>query len=594
MKYAFMEGNSLKKTSILLILIGLGAISVSLFLTPTFTTNYISPDKNISTVGLAQLQIYRGLLASLGVFLSAIGITIVIIHPKKVKDIYNWLIRMFPVLIVLATILICLIKIQSLLSWRFTSDIFSYDTYLREIVTNKKLVEFVYGNLLGDHAYLNLFLLIPLKLILKSNFIYFLLIINPLLFLGSAVSVFNVLKNKLNPTLTFLGASSYLIGFGIAYKGLSERIYGYHPDLGSGFLLIIITCILIQQAETRNISSTVWIFILGILYLSLKEEMAILGLIFFLILYIGTKQKRFFWLTVISLVFIGLDFYIINYFQTSFNRTNTNVLSILSSNIQTHGLRSLITNPRGRQVNVLGYWGFIILSSIIFHWRWYKIRKLNPYLLGLYYAGLIKIGTSLFLLDFDLTSWHNLPGAFMIGTSILLDITTNNRGKDQVKITFMIRILLISLILFFAFESLFLFRQVNENFRRAPKASVYTKEIKLLSQDIPKERIVSIPMNAAMSLIDNRFTFYPSGISIGPIGIADYAIIPVNNSHLYADPYDRYKLYPIDDYLDSFHLLSKTEYFQLYQRYALDEISKEIRYQFFSELNLLQLIPLPK
>jgi len=97
MKYAFMEGNSLKKTSILLILIGLGAISVSLFVTPTFATNYISPDKNISTGGLAQLQIYRVLLASLGVFLSAIGITIVIIHPKKVKDIYNWLIRMFPV-----------------------------------------------------------------------------------------------------------------------------------------------------------------------------------------------------------------------------------------------------------------------------------------------------------------------------------------------------------------------------------------------------------------------------------------------------------------------------------------------------------------
>jgi len=96
------------------------------------------------------------------------------------KDIYNWLIRMFPVLIVLATILIYLIKIQSLLSWRFTSDIFSYDTYLREIITNKKLVEFVYGNLLGDHAYLYLFLFIPLKLILKSNFIYFLLIINPL------------------------------------------------------------------------------------------------------------------------------------------------------------------------------------------------------------------------------------------------------------------------------------------------------------------------------------------------------------------------------------------------------------------------------
>jgi hypothetical protein len=157
----------------------------------------------------------------------------------------------------------------------------------------------------------------------------------------------------------------------------------------------------------------------------------------------------------------------------------------------------------------------------------------------------------------------------------------------------MVRILLISLILFFAFDSPFLFRQFNENFRRAPKAAVYTKEIKLLSQDIPKERIVSIPAYAAMSLIDNRFTFYPRGISFSPIGIADYVIIPVNNSQLYAGNFFE-KVYPIDDYLDSFHLLSKTENFHLYQRYALDEISKEIRYQFFSELNLLQLIPLPK
>ena len=95
MLYGFMEGNNLKRTGILLILFGLGAISVSLLITPNFATNYISSYKNISTAGLATLQIYRFLLASLGVFLSAIGITIVFIQPKKVRDLRNWLVSKY-------------------------------------------------------------------------------------------------------------------------------------------------------------------------------------------------------------------------------------------------------------------------------------------------------------------------------------------------------------------------------------------------------------------------------------------------------------------------------------------------------------------
>ncbi len=492
-----------------------------------------------------------------------------------------------------ATLIICFLKIQSLHAWQYTSDLFIFDTFLHEIVFNQRFVEFTYGNQFGDHAYLILFLLAPAKLILQSKHIYLLLVLNPILFFISSVFLYRVFLSRTNSTGAIWGVLVYISGFGILYGGLMEGIYGFHPDLGTGFLLISLTCVFILQTDTTLQSRTSKILevLLGGIFLAYKEEMAILGLIYFLIIFLITKKKRFGLYAVISLVVIIFDFILIKLSQTPFNRSNTAIIVNLINGVKEYGLKYFFINPLGSQITIYQYWGLFGGSLILFHLIWITKKKTNPFIFGLFYTGIAKLGMNLIVQDFRLYSWHGLPATFMIISAIMLLILDGRNKNPKTVLRFMISAAIISGVLFFKIEAPYLINRRRENLDRAEKIASYSQQLQKLSDSIPTNRIVAIPMFSAVEMINKRFSLYPRGIDDSPVGIADYAILPRNVSHIYTGNFEN--LYPIENYIDQFHLLSQTKNFQLYQRYALDQVGSETRIDFFNSMGLSELIPLP-
>ena len=200
----------------------------------------------------------------------------------------------FPLIAITATIVLSILKIQSFHAWQYTSDVFHYDHFLNELIFHGHPINFRYGNLLGDHAYLFLYLLTPLKLLLKDNHIYLLLLLNPILYLVTALLLFNLTRRLTDITNSFFISIAYLAGFGILYRGLLEGIYGFHPDIGAGFLIIAATFffILDDQSKTDQRGWLITASILSTVYLLTKEETAILGIIYFSLLYVGTRKKK--------------------------------------------------------------------------------------------------------------------------------------------------------------------------------------------------------------------------------------------------------------------------------------------------------------
>ena len=212
--------------------------------------------------------------------------------------------------------------------------------------------------------------------------------------------------------------------------------------------------------------------------------------------------------------------------------------------------------------------------------------------MALFYCGLVKMGFSLLLFDFRLTSWHNLPGIFMILAALLVIAAQDTLQPKPRKTAVIVAIAVISTALFTTIEMPFLVRRYLDNRNRAEWVEKYTKQIDELSSLIPEDRIVAVPMFAGVEVVGKRLTFYPSGVFTPPIGIADYVLFPKKVSHIFTGNYD--KLYPINSVPDRFLLIQSTLNFQLYQRVSLSEEDSTSRQLFFRLGNLADLIPLPE
>jgi len=499
----------------------------------------------------------------------------------------------FIVLSCLATGAIVYLKISSLRAWQYSSDLFSYDQFLNELILDGYPVDFTFGNLLGDHAYFFLFLLIPFKALMGTSHIYFLLLLNPLLFLGSSLLLYSLLTKITSKWNALIGGLAYLIGFGIFYQGLLEGIYGFHPDIGAGFLLIGATCCFLfpkyGSQATRFWNSAG--ILLSIFFILIKEETALIGLVYFLILFILTHEKKHLVLSGFSVITTILGFSIISRFRTPYNRTNSTLFEIFFNRFQEDGLIFLFNSYRGAQSWVFIYWGIVFSTIVFFHIILIKRKGLPPALIALFYAGLLKLALSLLLFDFDLSTWHNLPGLAMISIVFVLILSIESKqNKNNLSWT-LVGVLISSLFLFLVFDARFAFQRYQDNKNRQEFIQKYKPQLNKLSKEIPKIRIVSVPMFAPIEFIDHRFSFYPAGVFTRPRGIADYVIFPRNISHIYTGNFEN--IYPINSLDGQFIQIDKTKNFQLYKRISLTPSDKLARQKFLADAKLTELIPLP-
>ncbi len=187
---------------------------------------------------------------------------------------------------------VCWLKVGSLDAWRYTSDLFTYDQVLAETLAGHFGLEYTYGNTFGDHAYPFLLLFLPLKLLLGKRMVVALLLLPPVAYVVTTVAAYILARRGGADTHTSLVASFLLIlPWGIV-QGLYARRYGAHPldELAGCFAIIM--ALAFRLTETRRSGWTTAAYLVTVLaFVSLKEETAVLGIVFASVLFLLDRAR---------------------------------------------------------------------------------------------------------------------------------------------------------------------------------------------------------------------------------------------------------------------------------------------------------------
>ncbi len=504
------------------------------------------------------------------------------------------LVIIFISLAILSGAVVAYLKIDTALSWRYTSDIFSYDTVIQETARGNWGLDFTWGNIFGEHAYFILFLLTPLKFLLNSRMIYVLLILGPLFYSISAIVFFLASRQFINTRNAFFLSIIYLFGFAFIYRGLHESFYGMHPDTLAGFLAVAMTALLIwrEHNETQNKKSTFQtlgaVFFL-LVFLSLKEAMALLAIIYFVIAYLFSKTAFHRNLAIFSTFVFVIGFVVIELSQTPFNRTNEALVTNLIQSIRENGLRVLFIDPTGNVFHLYPFWYVIILGSILFIITIRLSKHANPYVIGLFIIGIVQLLFSLSIPDFSLLEWHNFPGLIMIFSAFLFQFLFIDKPESKYAFALLLALFSASVYCYIASEIPYLKTQFLINADRKQEVKIFAAEFTgSIMKEIDPMRVVSLPLFAAKHWGGYRYTFYPQGVSNSPVGIADYIVYPINRATRLASGRDA--ILPRKEIPDTFMKILVTNNFMVFKRISFSEADLASR-RFFYKSGVKEIPP---
>lgn len=489
----------------------------------------------------------------------------------------------FILLVFISSALIAYLKVDSFNSWRYSSDLFSFNSVINETARGNWGLEFTYGNAFGDHAYFFLILLTPLKYILNSNVVYSLLLSGPFVYLVCSLVFFYATRHLTDPKKAWFLSVIFFLGFGITFKGLFDDFYGMHPDTYTGYLAVSMVALLLWRDKFNPLKKksnliSIAIIILLILFLIQKEEMALLAIIFFGIVWVLKRTPYHRNLLLLSIVYFSFALLVIKVSLTPFSRTTNSLIDNLINTFHEVGLRFLFIDSNGVYKFQLTYWLVIIMSTVLFLTIVLVSKKWNPYTMSLFLIGIVKMLFSILTLDFHLTSWHNFPGVIMLTGAILLQFALIQEPSKRVyRCT--VTMAVISAVCFLAFEIPFFSHQLKENSYRKPLVKQLTLELVKIKEHIDPRKVVALPRLCERPWVDFRYSLYPRGVYWSPVGIADYLVFPVNFA---LDVTVSYETAPPPN---SFTKIAKTENYILYERISLTEEEK-INREYFSNFGL--------
>ncbi|MCI5158091.1 MAG: hypothetical protein D3906_06540 [Candidatus Electrothrix sp. AUS1_2] len=468
-----------------------------------------------------------------------------------------------------------------LISYGYTSDIFIYDQVLQETLRGNFGLEFTYGNQFGDHALVFLLLLLPLKKIFSGNMIYLLISMGPVLYGLVGIILFRdlILKNKIFPSLILL--SIYMLSFS-CFRSLLEFLYGCHLDMLSGFFAILFSLFLIRMRDVSIDNSSrrkylLYFWMSYLIFLSLKEEMSLLAIVFFSVsTYIfGKKDGKKIAISVFAFV---IQMIFIEYNVTDWNRSNT--MLIMNSKIF---FFPFLTGHVGYIV-VVSYFCIVFISLL-------ALTGIEAYAVCIFLIGLVKLLFGSIVNDFDITSWHNFPGIIMLTGGIIFQFAriynvTSNK-KINIIYAIMTATLAIFLFRFYCKDLHYIFyckdlhyiepvKGLSINGNILDERKFYLHEIK---RRINKKSVVAINGLTAIDWSDGyRYTSFQRGVSVSPTGISDYII---NDKMI---PHNRLEL-DSTDLNKEFFLDHSNKYFDLYKRYSINYKNSMERRKFSALLN---------
>lgn len=233
----------------------------------------------------------------------------------------------FAVLAVWVTIAAGL-KLSAARSGAYTADLYDFHQSLRSTVDGEFFQSYVWGNVMGDHGYLFFFLLLPLYWIDPAQAFWALVVVGPLTIGAASWIIRSVLvrRGHRHPSPIALG----LVAFPGMFLLAHEPVFGFHPDMLAGPLLAV-AAIALSGRTIRLQGVEVWIGIGAFfLFALLKEEMAVLAVIFGIPFLLDRGSRRLGQLLTGTGVVVAVgSFALIEAARTPFNRGNTFLLRSL-------------------------------------------------------------------------------------------------------------------------------------------------------------------------------------------------------------------------------------------------------------------------
>jgi hypothetical protein len=455
----------------------------------------------------------------------------------------RWSLIFTALLATIAPALAGIIKIGALAGWRYTSDLFLADLLLQESLRGHLGLDFCYGSQFGDHAYLLLLVLVPVKYVLGGKMIFLLVLLPPLTLLICGVVVYRCAAAIGGTQWGAFATAIYLLSPGVL-RGTSGGVSGFTIDMLCGYVAVAVAFLLLRHNECRR--GAVMTIISIAVFVLMKEEMAVLGTAFFLILLLlpesggsstGIDRPRTGGLEPRRLQLIGLsicvtafaaEWMIIHAYRTQWNRSNAQLLRFLESELRQDGLFGFL-----RAFSNAEYWTMIGMMLAILIALAVVGRRLNRFAVALAGMGLIKFAFAWAVPDFKLWTWHNYPALVMLGGAISIQ-AIELRHMSPARFSAPKRLAIVVPILlgcgwFASTELPFFLRQLRAN----QSASVRVKRLRPALEEVlrrvDKSKVASIPTYAAYAFSRSgcRYSFFPRGITAGPAGIADMIVLRV-------------------------------------------------------------------
>lgn len=504
---------------------------------------------------------------------------------------------LFVLLATAAFLAIVYLKHDTYRNWRYEYDLFSFNTAITETARGNIGLDFEYGNTFGDHAYLFVLLLAPLKFVLGTRMIYLLLVLSAVAYYLSNLVFYFVVRKRTTPLLAFMLGMVNLVGFTYILYGLEEKNWGMHPDTMAGFLLNAVTCLylLLEDKDLSGWRRTIAQALLAgflIAFLSLKEEMVILGFIFFFTAAVLKRSKAFALAAAGMLVLLILEFQFIEYFRTPYNRTNSRLIGGYIDYLRQTDLRGFFISPATQVKAQYYYWAFFSVCLVVMALVSALAKRLNGFIVALFLTGIAKLLISLVTFDLDLYTWHNLPGVTMMVCAILLQIAALRQRRPRIAAG-LASVLLAGSILCFIFSDVPYYDWLMyKNFDKRRRVQVVTNDLHAVQQLVDPMRLTGVPPFSAKQWGAYRNNYYDFGFNELPDGLFDYLVIPVSEdamslSLIFESPD------PTDDIWLSFAEVYRNEHYVLLERYHILPKDQEIR-QYFSRFGLNPSLPAPR
>lgn len=480
------------------------------------------------------------------------------------------------------------LKLDRLFSWKYTSDLFTFDQILQEMLRGHIGLEYTYANPFGDHAYLILFALLPFKLILGKYTIVLLTLLGPIVYGVMGVIVFIALNATAGTVTALLATLVYFIGLG-TLQGLCEGIYGCHFDTFAGYAATAMAAVLtwrwknaqcgmrdaeLEKKALRRVDILFWA--LCAFFLSLKEEMALLGAVFFAVVWVLRRNRyHLIGLGVAVAVFL-LDSAIMKFSATPWNRTNANLFGALIGDVKARGLGAVLFPPERAE-----FWTALKTLIPIFLVLYFASLRRSPFAMGLFAMAMAKLALNYLVNDPSYFGWHNFPGIVMLIGAILVQLQymdyPANRVLQAVRAGAALALLVLAIYGYSITEKPYLARWPIDVQKPLDPGQIAQRQAALeqIKSKIRREKVVAIPGFSSIDWMDGyRIAFYPRGIFWPPHAIADYLVV----DRVFSPP-------DTPDYLENlgaaeFRRIAANDFFELYERQAVDAILGQDRERF--------------